>query len=75
MIGVAVDSERNVRDALRDGAPLDQLIERKCGGCGADLLVDEEHLRNAGGVFAQLGLPAPALFLCVPCARKLERQR
>jgi hypothetical protein len=74
MIGVAVNSEQTVRDALRDGVPLDQLHERKCSGCGTDLIVNEKHLRNAGGVFAQLGLPQPTRFFCLPCAKEAEKQ-
>jgi hypothetical protein len=73
--GVAVDSESNARDLLRGSVPPDQLIGRVCRGCGADLLVNAEHLANAARVYAQLGLPEPTCFLCAPCALEAEGRR
>jgi hypothetical protein len=75
VIGVAVNSERNVRDAIVKGVPLDKLHERQCRSCGTNLFVDEEQLSNASRVFAQLGLPAPPTqFFCSSCARRAEER-
>ncbi len=74
MIAVAIDSERNVRDALRDGVPLDHLHSRRCNGCGTDLFIAEGSLMElAGYVVTRYRMLEPALFYCPRCARKVER--
>jgi hypothetical protein len=69
---VTVDSGSNARDLLGGHVPPEGMVERACAGCGEALLVNGEHLQNAARVYAQLGLPEPSVFLCVPCARRAE---
>jgi hypothetical protein len=75
-IVIGIDSGGVVRDALRDGVPLDQLHHRPCDGCGADLYIDEETLADlAGYIVPRYGGVVRTAFLCAPCARRAEGMR